>query len=79
MNTGEQSPGADAAGNPLPIPGLKRILSGGFAIAAGVGTMIGLGIMRTPGEIAAVIPDPVLYTLLWLVVGLFAVLSTTVV
>ncbi len=59
--------------------GLKRILSGGFAISAGVGTMIGLGIMRTPGEIAAVIPDPVLYTLLWLVVGLFALLSTTVV
>ena len=41
--------------------------------------MIGLGIMRTPGEIAAVIPDPLLYTLLWLVVGLFAVLSTMVV
>lgn len=59
--------------------GLKRILSGGFAIAAGVGTMIGLGIMRTPGEIAAVIPNPLLYTLLWLVVGLFALLSTAVV
>lgn len=59
--------------------GLKRILGGGFAIAAGVGTMIGLGIMRTPGEIAAVIPDPLYYTLLWLVVGLFAVLSTAVV
>lgn len=59
--------------------GLKRILGGGFAIAAGVGTMIGLGIMRTPGEIAAVLPDPLLYVLLWLVVGLFAVLSTAVV
>jgi APA family basic amino acid/polyamine antiporter len=59
--------------------GLKRILGAGFAIAAGVGTMIGLGIMRTPGEIAAVIPDPLFYVLLWLTVGLFAVLSTTVV
>jgi len=60
-------------------PGLKRILGSGFAIAAGVGTMIGLGIMRTPGEIVAVIPDPLLYTLLWLGVGLFALLSTVVV
>ncbi len=60
-------------------PGLKRILGGGFAIAAGVGTMIGLGIMRTPGEIVAVIPNPVLYVLLWLGVGLFALLSTVVV
>jgi len=41
--------------------------------------MIGLGIMRTPGEIVAVIPDPLFYVLLWLTVGLFAVLSTTVV
>ncbi len=59
--------------------GLKRILGAGFAVAAGVGTMIGLGIMRTPGEIVAVIPNPLLYTGLWLVVGLFALMSTAVV
>jgi len=69
----ETQPGAEQG------PGLKRILGGGFAIAAGVGTMVGLGIMRTPGEIVAVIPDPLLYTLLWLGVGLFALLSTVVV
>lgn len=33
---------------------LKRVLGGGFAVAASIGTIIGLGIMRTPGEIAAV-------------------------
>jgi APA family basic amino acid/polyamine antiporter len=59
--------------------GLKRVLGGGFAIAAGVGTIIGLGIMRNPGEIAAVIPDPFYYVLLWLVVGVFALVSTAVV
>ena len=75
MSADEQLATDETDGN----SGLKRILGGGFAIAAGVGTMIGLGIMRTPGEIAAVIPDPLLYTLLWLVVGLFALLSTTVV
>lgn len=69
----------DGAEDAHPTLGLKRILGGGFAIAAGVGTMIGLGIMRTPGEIVAVIPDPLLYTGLWLVVGLFALLSTAVV
>lgn len=83
MSAGEPLPAAAGVTGPdsntEPPTGLKRILSGGFAIAAGVGTMIGLGIMRTPGEIAAVIPDPVFYTLLWLLVGLFAVLSTTVV
>lgn len=60
------------------LPGLKRILGSGFAIAAGIGTIIGLGIMRTPGEIVAVIPNPLLYTGLWLAVGLFALMSTAV-
>jgi len=70
---------SDQPSNSTDSPGLKRILGSGFAIAAGVGTMIGLGIMRTPGEIVAVIPDPLMYTLLWLGVGLFALLSTVVV
>jgi APA family basic amino acid/polyamine antiporter len=59
--------------------GLKRVLGGGFAIAAGVGTIIGLGIMRNPGEIVAVVPNPFYYVLLWLAVGLFALMSTAVV
>lgn len=41
--------------------------------------MIGLGILRGPGEIAGVIDDPYLYLLLWLFGGLFALLSTVVV
>ena len=56
----------------------RRSLSVGFALAAGVGTIIGLGILRTPGEIAAVFSDPYVYVGLWLVVGLFVLLNISV-
>ena len=35
----------------------KRMLGSGFTLAVIVGGTIGLGILRTPGEIAAVVPD----------------------
>jgi APA family basic amino acid/polyamine antiporter len=44
-----------------------------------VGGVIGLGILRGPGEIAEVIPQPVPYLALWLFGGLFVLLSTAVV
>ena len=59
--------------------GLKRTLGPGFVLAVTVGGVIGLGILRTPGEIAAVIPGPFLYLSLWVLGGLFALLSTAVV
>jgi APA family basic amino acid/polyamine antiporter len=58
---------------------LKRDLSRGFAMAVAVGGIIGLGIMRTPGEIAAVVSSPWLFIGLWLVGGLFVLLSIAVV
>ena len=64
--------GAEGAAQPL------RVLGGGFALAAGVGGIIGLGILRTPGEIGAVITHPALYVALWLVVGLFILLNISV-
>jgi len=48
-------------------------------IAVTVGGVIGLGILRGPGEIAAVIPEPELYLALWFLGGLFILLSTAVV
>ena len=54
---------------------LKQLLGKSFSIAACVGAIIGLGIMRTPGEIAAVIDDPVLYITLWLGGGVFVLAS----
>ena len=57
---------------------LKRSLGTGFAVAAGVGTIIGLGILRTPGEIAAVFYNPLTYVGLWLLVGFFVWINTLV-
>lgn len=58
---------------------LKVLLGRGFSIAVCVGTIIGLGILRTPGEIAKTIHDPWLYMALWVGGGLFVLLSTLVV
>jgi len=57
---------------------LTRVLPGRFAIVVTVGGVIGLGILRGPGEIAEVITEPYLYLGLWLFVGLFVLLSTAV-
>jgi len=56
----------------------KRKLSTGFTLAVTIGGIIGLGILRTPGEVAAVVPDPVMFVALWLLGGLFILLSTVV-
>jgi len=72
MTSTETSPGGIQQG-------LKRTLGSSFAMAVTVGGVIGLGVLRTPGEIASSIPDPFLYLLLWVVGGLFVLLSTIVV
>ena len=59
--------------------GLKRLLGSGFGIAACVGTIIGLGILRTPGEIARSVHDPWVYLGLWMAGGAFVLMSTLVV
>ena len=58
---------------------LTRVLGSGFAVSACVGTIIGLGFLRTPGEIVAVFQSPASYIGLWLGAGLFVLLSTAVV
>jgi len=57
---------------------LKRVLPSRFVLAVTVGGVVGLGILRGPGEIAAVVPEPSLYLALWLFGGLFVLLSTAV-
>ena len=57
---------------------LARALPGKFVLAVTVGGVIGLGILRGPGEIAEVVPDPFFYLALWLFSGLFVLLSTAV-
>jgi len=58
---------------------LARTLPSRFVLAVVVGGVIGLGILRGPGEIAAVVTEPYLYLALWLLGGLFVLLSTAVV
>ena len=55
-----------------------RALPGRFVLAVTVGGVIGLGILRGPGEIAEVVTKPSLYLALWLLAGLFVLLSTAV-
>jgi APA family basic amino acid/polyamine antiporter len=57
----------------------RRILSTGFTLAVTIGGIIGLGILRTPGEVAAIAPNPYLFVSLWVVGGLFVLLSLVVV
>ena len=57
----------------------RRILRGGFTLAVTVGGIIGLGIFRTGGEVAAVASDPLMFVSLWLVSGLFILLRSVVV
>ncbi len=57
----------------------RRILGSGFTFAIIIGGTIGLGILRTPGEIAAVVPDPLMFVLLWVLGGLFVLLTAIVV
>ncbi|MDH3718697.1 MAG: APC family permease, partial [Planctomycetota bacterium] len=56
----------------------KRALPSKFVLAVTVGGVIGLGILRGPGEIAEVVTDSTLYLALWLFAGLFVLLSTAV-
>lgn len=58
--------------------GLARALPGIFVLAVTVGGVIGLGILRGPGEIAGVIAEPFFYLALWLFGGLFVLLTTAV-
>ena len=55
-----------------------RTLPSRFVLAVTVGGVIGLGILRGPGEIAEVVSVPYLYLAFWLFGGLFVLLSTAV-
>jgi len=54
---------------------LLKILGVGFGIAVAIGTTISAGIVRTPGEIAAHLPQPWLFVGVWIAGGLYALIS----
>jgi basic amino acid/polyamine antiporter, APA family len=58
-----------------PRPGrLLRVLGAGFGIAVGVGTTIGTGILRTPGEVAGQLGSASLVLAAWILGGVYALL-----
>lgn len=56
---------------------LLRVLGVGFGLAVTIGGTIGMGILRTPGEVATQLPTPTLYLGVWILGGLYALLGTT--
>jgi APA family basic amino acid/polyamine antiporter len=54
---------------------LLRVMGVAFGIAVGIGSVIGAGILRAPGEIAARLPTPWLFITVWIVGGMYALLG----
>ncbi|HEX8717764.1 MAG TPA: amino acid permease, partial [Gemmatimonadaceae bacterium] len=65
---------------PRAVPPMHRgrllsVLGVAFGLAVIIGNTIGMGILRTPGEIAARLPSPSLFLLVWVAGGLYALLG----
>ena len=55
--------------------GLLRVLGVGFGLAVIIGNTIGAGILRTPGEVAAQLPNAWMFLGVWVAGGLYALLG----
>ncbi|MGB9475119.1 MAG: APC family permease [Candidatus Udaeobacter sp.] len=56
---------------------LRRVLGIGFGLAVSVGATIGVGILRTPGLVAAQLHTPTAVLLLWITAGLYTLLCAS--
>lgn len=56
---------------------LRKVLGVAFGIAVVIGGTIGVGILRAPSSIAAVLPSPPLILLCWILVGLYILLAAS--
>lgn len=72
------APHKSSVSHPRPRPKghLLRILGVGFGIAVIIGNTVGVGILRTPGEIAARLQNSGLVMAVWIVGGLYAFFCT---
>ncbi len=52
--------------------GLLKVLGLWFGIAVAIGNTIAAGIVRTPGNIAQWLPDPILFVGVWVIGGIYA-------
>ena len=69
--TRTRSPGPRAEGNLLQVLGVS------FGVAVLIGNTILVGILRTPGDVAARLPSPALFLGVWILGGLFTPCSAT--
>ncbi|HEY8257633.1 MAG TPA: APC family permease [Gemmatimonadales bacterium] len=60
---------------PIRAGQLLRVLGAAFGVAVIIGNTIGVGILRTPGDIAARLPTPSLFLAIWVVGGIYALLG----
>jgi basic amino acid/polyamine antiporter, APA family len=70
--------GTTAATAPAPAHGrhgLLRVLGVAFGLAVVIGNTIGMGILRTPGEVAAHLPSVPLFLGIWIAGGLYALVG----
>src|ERR671933_1484003 len=77
----EESFGSDAGGDPASAAGarrgpLLRVLGVVFGMAVTVGITIGMGILRTPGDVAKQLPNVWLFLGVWALGGLYALVGT---
>jgi APA family basic amino acid/polyamine antiporter len=56
---------------------LLQVLGVWFGIAAAIGNTIAAGIVRTPGDIAKLLPNPWLFLGVWILGGLYALLGAS--
>lgn len=61
----------------LPPSGLRRVLGLGFGLAVIVGSTLGIGILRTPGLVAGQLSSPSAVLLVWIIGGLFTLISAS--
>ena len=64
---------------PTATHSLRRILGLGFGLAMVFGTMVGVGILRLPGTVAAALGDRSLIIVFWVVGGIYALLGAAAV
>jgi basic amino acid/polyamine antiporter, APA family len=71
-------PAAAALARPIAAAGrgrLLQVLGVSFGVAVTIGTTILVGILRTPGDVAARLPHPALFIGIWIIGGLYALIG----
>jgi basic amino acid/polyamine antiporter, APA family len=77
LSTSFEASSSAAASRPQDRGRLLQVLGMWFGIAAAIGNTIAAGIVRTPGDIARLLPNPWLFLLVWILGGLYALLGAS--